>query len=60
MSDFKYELEQEVKVSCSNEQGSIIGRADYTETENNYFIRYKNASGMAVEQWWAENAIEDA
>lgn len=60
MSDFKYKRKATVKISCSGEEGEVIGRADYTETENNYQIRYKAADGRAVESWWAENAIEEA
>lgn len=39
------------------EQGIVIGRAQYQRDENRYFVRYNNAEGCLVEQWWSESAL---
>lgn len=57
MKSFLFDLKQVVKISESNESGTIIGRAEYVSSENQYLIRYKAADGRAVEVWWSENAI---
>ena len=58
MSEYKFNLKQQVKISASGESGEIIGRAEYTTGENMYLLRYKAADGRAVKDWWAESAIE--
>lgn len=55
---FEFELGQTVKISCSDEFGEILGRAEYVKSENQYFMRYKCADGRASENWWAESALE--
>lgn len=55
---FHLELNQAVQITCSGEQGVVLGRAEYAETERpQYFLRYKSADGRAVEQWWSEKAL---
>jgi len=58
MKDLRYELNQKVRITCSGEEGKVIGRAEYAEADNTYFIRYKAADGRAVESWWPENSIK--
>jgi hypothetical protein len=58
--DMKYELGQLVKAVVGEEQGTIIGRAEYLTSEPNYYVRYLAADGRMVEAWWAESAIGDA
>lgn len=55
--DFGYELGNAVVIDVSGETGTIIGRAQYITSENAYLLRYKNALGQAVEDWWKESAI---
>lgn len=57
MKPFKFELMQNLAVSCSEEQGTVIGRAEYSQNENSYLLRYKAADGRAVESWWGESAL---
>jgi len=54
---FKYELDTNVMIFVSGEQGLVVGRAEYTTGGNMYLIRYKAADGRAVESWWAESAL---
>jgi len=54
---FKYDLESRVKLNESEEQGEIIGRGEYTYSQNQYLIRYKAGDGRMVENWWTESAI---
>jgi len=57
MNQFLYALGQGVRIAVSGEQGEVVGRAEYTTAENNYFVRYRSADGRAVEQWWPESAL---
>lgn len=57
VSKFKFELDEKVEIKASAEQALIIAKAEYTTDENRYFLRYKNATGVAVEQWWSESAL---
>jgi len=56
----KYNLGQKVKISVSGEIGTVNGIAFYKKNENepNYLIRYKNNQGVAVENWWDQDALE--
>lgn len=56
-SKFKFKLGQQVQIQVSSEAGEIIGRAEYTTTENTYNLRYKSADGRAVQAWWDESAL---
>lgn len=60
MNPFKFQLGQQVYITCSKEQGQIIGRAEYTTGMNNYLVRYCGADGRAVEAWWTEDALTSA
>jgi hypothetical protein len=57
---FKFELKQAVKLVESGETGTVIGRAEYTEDEIRYFVRYKAGNGCQSETWWGQSAIEAA
>lgn len=54
---FHFELGDTVVIDASGEKGEVIGRAEYIASSNQYYVRYKNAQGVAVEQWWAEEAL---
>lgn len=59
---FKLELNQLVNISISDEWGEVKGRAEYTSTENQYYIHYKAADGRAMNAWFYESnlsAVED-
>lgn len=56
---FKHRLGSRVTLSESGESGKITGRAQYTDMDNQYLIRYKAADGRQVEVWWTESAIAD-
>lgn len=60
MSEFKCEMGATVKLIESNEQGVVIGRAEYDHSDNDYRIRYKAADGRQTECWWTESAIVPA
>jgi len=57
MPVFMFDLGQRVTIGASGETGVVIGRADYAEMRNSYYVRYKAADGRAVEQWWSEPAL---
>ncbi|MEM7211877.1 MAG: hypothetical protein AAF479_08295 [Pseudomonadota bacterium] len=54
---FKFELDDDVVIDCSGETGTIIGRAEYAASDNDYLIRYAAGDGRAVQQWWTETSI---
>lgn len=55
--DFNYELGDTVEIDASGEQGTVIARAEYLNSEDQYQLRYACADGRAVEQWWADSAL---
>jgi len=55
LNDFA--LGQSVTIQCSGETGTIIGRAEYAESEPQALVRYRAADGRAVESWWAISAL---
>lgn len=57
MNPFRFNLNQQVSISASGEAGQVIGRAEYSNGQNSYLIRYKAADGRAVESWWGEDAL---
>ena len=57
MSNFKFNLGDNVQLSHSTENGVVIGRAEYSEQTPQYLVRYQAADGRQVENWWNEAAI---
>lgn len=56
---FKFRKNQRVRIIESGEEGIVIGRAEYINSTDTYFVRYKAADGRAVEQWWSVEALEE-
>lgn len=54
---FKFELGQKVVITVSGEAGEVEGRAEYTDGEPCYYVRYKAGGGCAAEDWWREKAL---
>lgn len=54
---FKFSLGDDVTIAASGETGEVIGRAEYADSSNQYFIRYKAGDGRATESWWSESAL---
>jgi len=57
---FKFQLDQRVTITASGETGDVLARAEYSKSENHYYIRYKAADGRAVEVWWGESSLHAA
>lgn len=57
---FVFGLGQRVKLALTEEEGTVLGRAEYQHAETSYLIRYKCADGRQVEQWWGESALTEA
>lgn len=60
MTEFAFELGSTVKLTMTDENGTVIGRSQYLKGENVYSVRYKAADGRQVEQWWIESALVKA
>ncbi|WGS47141.1 hypothetical protein LFL97_34000 [Burkholderia sp. JSH-S8] len=54
---FQVRTQQFVSIATSGEIGEIIGRAEYTSSENAHPVRYCSADGRAVKNWWGESAL---
>ncbi len=54
---FKFALAQQVVITVSGETGKVQGRAEYTNSENTYYVHYKSADGRAVTAWWPETDL---
>lgn len=57
MSEFKFSLGQQARITVSGETGEVTGRSEYTTLENTYYLRYKSADGRAVQAWWDESSL---
>lgn len=60
MSNFLFDLNEVVSIGNDgdeSETGTIVGRAEYSKSENNYLVRYRNANGVFGEQWHAESVL---
>jgi hypothetical protein len=57
MSKFNYELGNRLAIVASAEVGTVIGRAEYSNAEPTYLLRYQRLDGSAVEAWWTESAL---
>ena len=55
---FDFRIGDTLKIICSEEQGEVIGRAEYATSEDSYYLRYKAADGRAVDAWWPVSALE--
>ena len=57
MKQWKLELGQTVSLAMSGEEGVVIGRAEYSNMNDQYLVRYRAGDGRLVEGWWFEEAI---
>ena len=60
MNRFAFSLGQKVAITTSGEQGEVIGRAEYSNASNTYYVRYCARDGRATEAWWNEDALAAA
>ena len=58
MDNFKFGLGDNVAIIVSGEQGHVIGRSEYLNSEPQYLVRYKTADGRGIESWWSEDALQ--
>ncbi|WP_140920185.1 hypothetical protein [Limnobaculum xujianqingii] len=57
---FKYPLGAVVAISVSCEVGHVKGRAEYGNSESQYYVHYLAADGRAVNDWFEESEIRPA
>jgi len=55
---FKYRIKAKVKLVSSGEEGVVVGRCDYEDSADSYYVRYKDATGKQIKCWWDESDIE--
>lgn len=55
---FKFKLNDSISLKYSDETGVVIGRAQYLNDEDKYFVIYKAADGRQTTEWWDESHIE--
>jgi hypothetical protein len=54
---WEFKLHQHVKLVESEEAGTVVGRAEYTNSPNNYLVRYRAGDGRQTEAWWTADAL---
>jgi hypothetical protein len=57
MEKFRYDNGDKVRIIESSESGTVVGRANYPLTEDQYLVRYKAADGRGVKVWWDESEL---
>ena len=57
-SVFKFGLGDLVMLAMSGEKGEVRGRAEYTDWDSSYYVRYVSGHGCQVEDWISESALE--
>ena len=60
MSKFKHELGATVKLEASDESGTVVGRVEYENDENCYWIRYLAGDGRQTKAWWNESDLSES
>lgn len=58
MNKFIFDLGASVFLEMSQEQGKVIGRAEYADHPPSYFVRYVAADGRQCEAWFDGTALE--
>lgn len=56
---FKFELGSKVKLALSGEAGQVIGRSQWSNSCNQYSVRYLAANGRQTQEWIEEDALVD-
>ena len=56
MVKFLFDLGAEATL-LSGEKGTVTGRAEYSESEPSYYLRYVAADGRLTEGWWSGKAF---
>jgi hypothetical protein len=57
MNGFLFNLDQQVKLVLSDEEGVVDGRCEYRNDQNRYYIIYKAADGRQCSGWFSESEI---
>lgn len=57
---FKFNLGDTVQLALSDEVGQVIGRAEYSESGQQYYVRYLAGDGRQVDAWWTAQALQHA
>jgi hypothetical protein len=54
---FLFNLNQVVEFIHSDERGRVEGRAEYMNSENQYYLRYKNGLDCYTEGWFGQSVL---
>lgn len=57
---WKFDMGQRVALIDSGEEGVVIARAEYSNSDDNYYVRYCAADGRQTEAWWTGDALDVA
>ena len=57
--EFEFYLEDQVKIIISGEVGTIKGKVAYSQSENQFLVKYKDANGCAVSGWFYAEELDD-
>lgn len=54
---FEHAILAKVMIIASGETGDVVARMDALDDSDMYKVRYRNALGLATEQWWSASAL---
>lgn len=54
---FEHTILAKVMIIASGETGDVVARMDSLDDSDMYKVRYRNALGLATEQWWSATAL---
>jgi hypothetical protein len=57
MTKYDFEMEQEVVINLSGHIGRVIGRAEYVDAKQNYYVEFVNGNGNAVTEWFVAREL---
>lgn len=59
-NNFKFSITGTVKIKVSGQEGEVVGRAEYRDENNSYYVLYVDSSGDAQRGWFCEGELVTA
>ena len=56
----KFNLKDKVIISVTGTPATVIGRSEYIDYPNSYWLLFADGQGNPREEWWSEARIESA
>lgn len=59
-NNFKFNMNQQVKISRSGEVGKVYGRAEFKNSCNQFYVKYTRSNGDCAAEWFDDDELEAA